>query len=107
MTELGPLAVEWLAAGGVVVVLGVFVKFVGWTWLLAGYNESTSPIPDDAVRDMAGNTLLRVGIAVIAFGVLVSVTEVPSYLDLVLQAVILVAVLRLLYRLNTWTPQTT
>ncbi|RLM63377.1 hypothetical protein [Halorubrum sp. Atlit-26R] len=107
MTELGPLAVEWLAAGGVVVVLGVLVKFVGWTWLLAGYNESTSPIPDDAVRDMAGNTLLRVGIAVIALGGLASVTEVPSYLDLVLQAVILVAVLRLLYRLNTWTPQTT
>jgi hypothetical protein len=104
MVEFGPLAIEWLAAGGIVVVFGTLVKFVGWTWLLAGYSESTSPVPDDVVQDMAGNTLLRVGIAVTAFGVIASVTDVPSYLSLLIEATILVAVLRLLYRLNTWTP---
>jgi uncharacterized membrane protein YeaQ/YmgE (transglycosylase-associated protein family) len=54
---------------------------------------------------MAGNTILRVGIAVFVFGVLASVTTLPSYLELVVGAVILLAVLRLVYRLNTWSPQ--
>jgi hypothetical protein len=100
------LAIEWIASGVLVTLLGVLIKFGRWTWLLAGYSESTSPVPDDVVQDMAGNTILRVGIAVVAFGVLASVTNPPSYLGLVVGAVIVVAVLRLLYRLNTWSPQT-
>jgi hypothetical protein len=105
MPSLGPLAIEWLTSGVAVTVLGVLIKFAGWTWLLAGYSESTSPVPDDVVQDMAGNTILRVGIAVFVFGVLASVTTLPSYLELVVGAVILLAVLRLVYRLNTWSPQ--
>lgn len=45
--------------------------------------------------------------ATIAFGVVVSVADVPSYLPLVFEGVILVAVLRLLYRLHTHTPNNT
>lgn len=85
-------------------VLGALIKFVGWTWLLAGYSESTSPVLDEVLRDLAGNTILRVGIAVFAFGVLASMMELPSYLEIMVGAIILVAVLRLLYRLNTWSP---
>ncbi|MCU4717762.1 hypothetical protein [Halapricum hydrolyticum] len=107
MLDIGPLAVEWLAAGAIVAVLGGLVKFVGWTWLLAGYSESTSPVPDDVVRDIAGNTLLRVGIAVAAIGVLSSVTDPPSYFGLLVEAAILVAVLRMFYQLYTWTPTQT
>ena len=107
MLDIGPLAVEWLAAGAIVAVLGGFVKFGGWTWLLAGYSESTSPVPDDVVRDIAGNTLLRVGIAVTAIGVLDSVTDLPSYFDFVVEAAILVAVLRMLHQLYTWKPADT
>lgn len=107
MLDVGPLAVEWLTAGSIVAVLGALVKFAGLTWLLAGYSESTSPIPDDVVRDIAGNTLLRVGIAVIGFGILASVTDPPSYLGLIIEAAILIAILRLLYRLNTWSPAQT
>jgi hypothetical protein len=107
MFDIGSLAVEWLAAGAVVAVLGGLVKFVGWTWLLAGYSESTSPVPDDAVRDIAGNTLLRVGIAVTSIGVLASVIDLPSYFGLLVEATILVGVLRMLYQLYTWTPPQT
>jgi len=85
-------------------VLGVLIKFTGWTWLLAGYSKSTSSVPDNIVRDIAGNTILRVGIAVFGFGVLASVMQPPSYLGIVVEAVILLAVMRLLYRLNTWSP---
>lgn len=73
--------------------------------MLAGYSESTSPIPEDVVQDMAGNTILR--IAVFGVGILASVTDPPSYLSLVVTAAILLAVLRLLYRLNTWSPEAT
>jgi len=107
MLDMGPLAVEWLAAGAIVAVLGGLLKFVGWTWLLAGYSESTSPVPDDVVRDIAGNTLLRVGIAVTAIGVLASVMDLPSYFGRLVEAAILVAVLRMLYQLYTWKPPQT
>lgn len=75
--------------------------------MLAGYSKSTSPVPDDVVRDMAGNTLLRVGIAILVFGILASVTNHPSYLDLVVAAAIVLAAGRLIYRLNRWSPSQT
>jgi hypothetical protein len=106
MPTPGSLAREWLASGALVTILGALIKFAGWTWLLAGYSESTSPVPDDVVQDMAGNTILRIGIAVFVFGILASVLDPPSYLTLVVVTVIVVAVLRLIYRLNTWSPQT-
>jgi len=104
MALLDALALEWLASGLFITILGAGIKFGGWTWLLAWYSESTSPVPDDVVRDMAGNTILRVGIAVSAFGIIAAVTEPPSYLGLLIGAVIVLAVLRLIYRLNTWSP---
>jgi hypothetical protein len=104
--EPSALAFEWLAAGGLVAIAGALVKFRGWTFLLAGY-DTTSPVPDDVVQDMAGNTVLRIGIAVFTFGLLASVTGVPSYLNPLVEAAIVLDVLRMIYRLNTWTPQLT
>lgn len=99
-------ALKWLAVGGLLMTAGVLIKFRGWTFLLAGYDE-TSPIPDDVMQDMAGNTVLRVGIAVFVVGILASVTNPPSYIGVLVEAVIVLDVLRLLYRLNTWSPQAT
>ena len=107
MFGVGPRALEWLAAGALVTGLGALVKFAGWTWLLAGYSESTSPVPETVVRDVAGNTLLRVGVALLAFGVLAGLMALPSYFDLVLGGAIVLAVARLVYRLNTWSPNQT
>lgn len=102
MLGLGPRALQWLAAGALVTLLGVLIKFVGWTWLLAGYSKSTSSVPDEVVRDIAGNTLLRIGIALLAVGVLASMMTLPPYLNLVVAGVLMLAVARLIYRLNTW-----
>jgi hypothetical protein len=107
MLGLGPRALQWLGAGALVALLGVLIKFVGWTWLLAGYSESTSPVPDEVVRDIAGNTVLRIGIALLGIGALAAVTDLPSSLNLVVAAVVVLAVARLVYRLNTWSPQDT
>lgn len=104
MPSLGPLAVEWLAIGAFVVLLGALVKFAGWTWLVAGYSESNAAVSDDVVRDTVGNTVLRVGVAVLVVGALASVTSLPSYLTLAVGAVIVLDVARLLYRLNAGSP---
>jgi hypothetical protein len=55
MAVLASKTVEWLVAGGLLTVLGGLIRFRGWTFLLAGYDE-TSRIPDDVVQQVAGNT---------------------------------------------------
>lgn len=107
MPSLGSVAIEWLVAGAFVTLLGGLIKFAGWTWLLAGYSESTSPVSDDVVRDTAGNTILRVGIVAFVVGVLASLTSPPSYLTVVVGGVILLDVVRLVYRLNASPPSQT
>jgi hypothetical protein len=104
MLGVGPRALQWIAAGVLVTTLGVLIKYVGWTWLLAGYSESSSSVPDDVVRDIAGNTVLRIGTALLTVGVLAAVTTLPAYIDVVVGGVIVLAVARLIYRLNTWSP---
>jgi hypothetical protein len=106
MAVLASKTVEWLVAGGLLTVLGALIRFRGWTFLLVGYDE-TSRVPDDVAQQVAGNTVLRVGIAVFAFGLFTTVTNPPAFLGSILGSVILVAVLRLLYRLNTWAPHST
>lgn len=106
MIAIGSIAVEWLAVGIAVTIAGGLIKFAGWTFLLAGYDESSS-VPDEVIADMAGNTVLRIGLAVTVFGVIASVTDVPSYLPLLIEGAILLAVLRLLYRLHTYSPTNT
>ncbi|WP_135534077.1 hypothetical protein [Halostella pelagica] len=106
MLGTGSLAVDWLAVGIALTIAGGLIKFAGWTFLLAGYDDS-SPVPDDVIADIAGNTVLRIGLAVTVFGVIASVTEIPSYLPLLIEGAILLAVLRLLYRLHTYSPNGT
>lgn len=97
------IALEWLAVGGLLVGLGAAIKYLGLTTLVAGYDR-TSAVPDDIVADIAGNTVLRIGLASLAVGVVTSLVDVPSSATLVVGAVILLAVLRLVYRLNTYSP---
>ncbi|WP_311173842.1 hypothetical protein [Halobellus ordinarius] len=104
MLGVGPRTLQWIAAGAVVTTLGVLIKYVGWTWLLAGYSDSSSSVPEEVVRDIAGNTVLRIGTALLTVGVLAAVTTLPAYIDAVLAGVIVLAVARLIYRLNTWSP---
>lgn len=101
MPATGPMAIDWLASGAFVMLLGGLIKFAGWTWLLGGYDESSAEVSDGTVRDMAGNTILRVGVAVFVVGVLATVTDPPSYLTVVVGGVVLVDVARMIFRLNT------
>jgi hypothetical protein len=96
-------AVGWLGAGALLVVMGALIKYRGWTFLVAGYDETAS-IPDDVVANVAGNTVLRIGIAVVVVGVVNVVTSPPSYLSLLVAGGIVLATARLVYRLNTYTP---
>jgi cytochrome c biogenesis protein CcdA len=106
MLELPPSALQWLGAGGLLVIAGALIRFRGWTFLLAGYDESAA-VPDEVVADIAGNTVLRIGLAAVALGGLLAFTRVPSYLPPLFGAVVVLAVLRLIYRLNTYTPTDT
>lgn len=100
---MSSIAVEWLAVGGLLLGLGVAIKYLGWITLLAGYDR-TSAVPEDAVADIAGSTILRIGLAGLGYGAVQSLVDVPSYATLLVGAVILLAVLRLVYRLNTYSP---
>jgi len=100
---LQSIAIEWLAAGGIVTAAGILVKYFQWTFLLAGY-DGQSAVPDDVIAEIAGNTIFRVGLALIVFGGLASVTKPPTYLSTIFEVVIAVAVIRMIYKLNTYTP---
>lgn len=96
-------ALQWIGVGTVLVLVGGLVKYRQWTFLLAGHNGQ-SAVPETVIAEMAGNTVLRIGIATAAFGVLASVTTPPGYLSAIVGLAIAAAVVRLLYRLNTYTP---
>ncbi|WP_135820934.1 DUF3784 domain-containing protein [Halostella litorea] len=97
------IAVEWLASGALVVAFGVLVRFRNWTFLVAGYDESTA-VPEDVVANVVGNMLLRVGIAVAAFGAVASYVDPPTYLATVVGVLVAVEAARTIYRLNTYAP---
>lgn len=79
MFGLEPVAVEWLAVGALLSVLGVLIRFREWTFLVAGYDR-TSPVPDEVVANVAGNTVLRIGLAALALGVVTALVDAPSSL---------------------------
>jgi len=106
MIELSTSVLEWLTVGALLTIAGVLIKIRGWTFLLAGYDES-STVPDDVVQDVAGNTILRAGIAVFVVGIIDSVMNPPSYLGVLVGAAIVLDVLRMVYCVNTYTPTQT
>ena len=101
MFGLPSAALQWLGVGVLLVILGGLIRFRGWTFLIAGYDE-TSPVPEDAAANIVGNAVLRIGLSAVALGVLIALTEIPSYLPAVFGIVIVLAVGRSLYRLRTY-----
>ncbi len=101
---MSPIATESVGValvGVVVAFAGYLIKYRNWTFLVAGYDDSVD-VPEDAVADMAGNTVLRVGIAVVAYGALIAADLASSTLELLFGAAVVAAVVRLIYRLNTY-----
>jgi hypothetical protein len=103
MFGIPPTATGWFGTGVLLVAIGALIKYRGWTFLLAGYDE-TAAIPDDVVANVAGNTVLRIGIVALVVGVIYVVTSPPSYFWLLVTGVIVIDTARLVYRVNTYTP---
>jgi hypothetical protein len=93
-------AVEWLGAGALLVSLGYLVRFRGWTFLVAGYDDTAS-VPEDVAASVVGNAVLRLGVAALVLGVAYAVADPPAYVPLLFGAVAVFAVVRLVYRLRT------
>jgi hypothetical protein len=89
-------------SGLIVTLFGYLIRYRGWTFLVAGYDRSTSSVPDEAVAKIAGSTALRIGIATLVLTSLNIVYETPGYVYILFVIVVLLAVGRLLYRLNTY-----
>ena len=101
MVGMSSGGVATAAAGAFVTPLGYLIKFRGWTFLVAGYDDSAS-VPGDVVADAAGSTVLRVGLATIGYGLVVGFAEPSDLVGLLFAAAVLLAVGRLIYRLNTY-----
>ncbi|RXK51333.1 hypothetical protein [Halorientalis pallida] len=106
MLGLPSIAVEYFAAAALLLVFGYLIRFREWTFLLAGYDE-TSPVPAHVAASVAGNTVLRIGVAALVVGGAYAVADPPAYLSGVFAAVVFLDVARLLYRLNTYSPDGT
>ncbi|MFB6083358.1 MAG: hypothetical protein ABEJ94_03840 [Halorientalis sp.] len=103
---LPSIAVEYFGAGALLLVFGYLIRFREWTFLLAGYDE-TSPVPAAVAASVAGNAVLRIGVAALVVGGAYAVADPPSVLSAIFTVAVLFEVARLLYRLNTYTPDGT
>lgn len=103
MFEFGSMAVEWFGVGAFLAALGALIKFRRWTFLVAGYDRSSS-VPEDVVADIVGSTVLRIGLAAVALGVVFTLADAPSYVATLFGVIVAFAVARLLYRLRTYSP---
>jgi hypothetical protein len=103
MFGLSATAVGYLGAGALLLVLGYLIRFREWTFLIAGY-DATAEVPSSVAASITGNTVLRIGIAAVVVGLAFAVTDPPA-LTSTIYTVVVLAVVRLLYRLNTYTPE--
>lgn len=94
---------EGLLIGIVTLLLGYLIKYQEWTFLIAGYDDS-SRVPKHVAADIVENFAIRVGIAVASFGAIVAVASVPEAIILACVAIIVLGTPRVIYRLHTLSP---
>jgi hypothetical protein len=104
MVTLDATALTWFGVAALLVGLGALVRFREWTFLVAGY-DATSPVPEEVAANVVGNLLLRVGLASAAVGVVAATVGASTLLVTVYTVAVLFAVVRVVYRLNTYTPE--
>ncbi|MFC7141178.1 hypothetical protein ACFQMA_15240 [Halosimplex aquaticum] len=93
-----------IATGVALVVVGYLVRFHGWTFLIAGFDRTSAADPD-AVGDVVGSAVIRVGVAVGVVGGLTVAGHGSDVLDLALTAAVVLVVARTLYRVNVVLPR--
>ncbi|QLH80366.1 DUF3784 domain-containing protein [Halosimplex pelagicum] len=104
MTPALPSGAVSVALGGALVVVGYLIAARGWTFLIAGFDRTSAADPD-AVGDVVGNAVIRVGLAVAVVGGATGAGYVPDEANFALAAAILLVVARLLYRVNVVLPR--
>lgn len=85
-----------------VLILGYFIKFHGWTFLLAGYDPNAIT-DEEGLADLAGGTIMRIGLAVIIFGGIAAARLTTPIVTAIFTVVILIATGRLIYRARRYT----
>ncbi|EMA55667.1 MULTISPECIES: DUF3784 domain-containing protein [Halococcus] len=85
-----------------VLVIGYLIKFRGWTFLLAGY-DPTAVTDEAALADLAGGTIIRISLAIVVFGIVTAVGATSSLLETLFALAVLVAAVRLVYRIRKHT----
>lgn len=90
----GPI---WIGLG--LLVLGSLIRFGQWTFLIAGYDESTA-VSEPVLARLVGSFVLRVGVVTVLFGYVAMQTRPASWLGLTVAALVVVATGRLIYRLH-------
>jgi hypothetical protein len=103
MATLDSAAPTWFGVAALLVGLGALVRYRQWTFLIAGYDD-TSPVPEEVAANVVGNLLLRVGLASAAVGAVAATVGASTLLVTVYTVAVLFAVARVVYRLNTYTP---
>lgn len=66
----------WLATGTVVLLFAYLIRFQGWTFLIAGY-DGTSTVSESAAATVVGNMLFRVAVGSFVVALLGAVGAVP------------------------------
>ncbi|QLH76213.1 DUF3784 domain-containing protein [Halosimplex rubrum] len=99
-----PNGAESIAIGGALAAVGYLIAVRGWTFLVAGFDRTSAADPE-AVGDIVGNAVIRVGVALAVVGALAAAGRAPDLLYTALAAVILLVVARTLYRVNVVVPR--
>lgn len=86
-----------IIAGIAILIAGYLIKFQGWTFLLAGHNPDNVS-DEDALADLAGGTVLRVGIVVLILGGLIATGLATPILKIVVGIAVVIMIARYIYR---------
>lgn len=90
--------------GIVVLITGYLIKYREWTFLIAGYDTSVD-VPPAVAGDIVGSFTIRAGVAVVALGVITAVVTLSDLLVLILTGILVIGVIRVIYRLRTYPTQ--
>ena len=95
-------AESWFATGGLLLALAYLIRVREWTFLIAGYDASVD-IPEVIAANIVGNFLARAGIAALAIGIVAVTTTVDmNTIGLMFAVLLVIDLLRVVYRLNTY-----
>jgi uncharacterized membrane protein YfcA len=86
--------------GALCLVLGVCMAVFKWTFLIAGYDDSS--IPDRMAGRMVGAFLILVGLVTAGYGVALTQYRPPEWIGLVIAVAVIAGTGQLIYRLNTY-----